>query len=91
MSFTSTSLHGLEVGSAEGSSGGGGVFSWGSGWRMGDVPFECFGNDLALLFLIGPRSKRGSSVGDGGGIGASRSISGGSSFILSCFPVLFLG
>ena len=59
---------------------------------MGDVPLDCFGNDLALLLLEGPRSKRGSSVGEGGGIAALRSISGGSSLIcsLSCFPV-FLG
>jgi hypothetical protein len=93
MLFTSTSLHGLEVGSVEGSSGGGGVFSWGSGRRIGDVPLDCFGSDLALLLLEGPRSKRGSSVGEGGGIAALRSISGGSSLIcsLDCFPVFFLG
>ena len=91
--FTSTSLHGLEVGSIEGSSGGGGVFSWDSGGRMGDVPLDCFGNDLALLLLEDPRSRRGSSVGEGGGIAALRSISGGSSLIcsLSCLPVFFLG
>lgn len=90
--FTSTSLHGLEVGSVEGSSGGGGVFSWGSGECIGEVPLDCFGNDLALLLLEGPRSKRGSSVGEGGGIGTFGSISGGSSLIcsLSCFPVFFL-
>ena len=59
---------------------------------MGDVPLDCFDNDLALLLLEGPRSKRGSSLGEGGGIGALRSTSGGSSLIcnLSCFPV-FLG
>lgn len=93
MLFTSTSLHGLEVGSVEGSSGGGGVFSWGLGECMGDVPLDCFGNDLALLLLEGPRSKRGSSVGEGGGIGTLRSTSGTSSLIcnLNCFPVFFLG
>ena len=85
--FTSTSVHGLEVGSLCSSSGGGGVFSWCPGERTGDVPLDCFGNDLDLLLLGGPRSKRGSSVGEGGGIGALRSISGGSSLIcsLSCF------
>lgn len=59
---------------------------------MGDVPLDCFGGDLAILFLIGPRSKRGSSVGEGGGIGALRSISGGSSLIcnFACFPGFFL-
>lgn len=59
---------------------------------MGDVPFDCFGGDLAVLVLGVPRSKRGSSVGEGGGTGALRSISGGSSLIcsFSCFPVFFL-
>ena len=86
--FISTSLHGLEAGSSGGSSGGGGVFSCG---RMGDVPLDCFGSDLALLLLGGPRSKRGSSVGEGGGIGALRSMSGGSSLICNfCFPVFLV-
>ena len=68
------------------------MFSRGSGERTGDVPLDCFGNDLALLLLGGPRSKRGSSVGEGGGIGALRSMSGGSSLIcnFSCFPVFFV-
>jgi len=63
------------------------VFSQCPGERTGDVPLDCFGNDFDLLLLGGPRSKRGSSVGEGGGIGALRSISGGSSLIcnLSCF------
>jgi hypothetical protein len=59
---------------------------------MGDVPLVCFDSDLALLLLGGPRSSRGSSVGEGGGIGAPRSISGGSSLTcsFSCFPGFFL-
>ena len=90
--FRSTSLHGLEVGKSGGSSTGGGVFTRSSGLCRGDVPLDCFGGDLAILFLGGPRSRRGSSVGEGGGIGALRSISGGSSLTcsFSCFPGVFL-